>query len=56
MDVIQLFTIFDSCMDMEEIPTTISERYIHSNNHTADNNTQYMFALQCILTDSSYLH
>lgn len=25
-------------MDMVEIPTTISERRIHSNNHTAENN------------------
>lgn len=54
MDVIQLFTTFGSCMDMDEIPTTISERYIHSNNHTAENNTtQNMFAFS-IMPSNAY--
>lgn len=36
----QLFNTFGgSCTDMDKNPTTISERYIHSNNHTAENNT-----------------
>lgn len=41
-------------MDMDEIPTTISERYILSNNHTAENNTtQNMFAFS-IMPSNAY--
>lgn len=52
MDSIQLFTTVGSCMD--EIPTIISERYIHSNNNTAENNTtQNMFAFS-IMPSNAY--
>lgn len=55
MDVTQSFTTFGFMhMDMDEIPTTISERYILSNNHTAENNTtQNMFAFS-IMPSNAY--